>query len=64
MGPARLGRVCFLGFARRGVGVWCLPKHEEATRAALLSEDLAVRVARLIGARFARKLARLYVPDL
>lgn len=60
----RSGQVRFLGFAGRGVGVWCLPEHEEAARAALLPEDLAVRVARLMGARFARKLARLYVSDL
>lgn len=56
--------VCFLGFAGRGVGMWCLPEHEAEVSAVLLSDDLAARVARLMGARFARSLVRSHLSML
>lgn len=56
--------MCFLGFAGRGVGIGCLPKHEAEVRAVLLSDDLAARVARLMGTRFARDLVRSHLSML
>lgn len=53
--------VCFLGFAGGGVGMWCLPEHEAEVRAVLLPDDLTAQVARLMGTRFARSLARSHL---
>ena len=61
---AAAGRVRFLGFAGGGRGVWCLAEDEDAARAAMLPPDVALSVARLMGARFARRLARFYTSTL
>lgn len=50
--------VCFLGFARHGVGLWCLPSQEAEARAHLLEGDRLARVSAVMGPRFARSLAR------
>lgn len=57
-GLRKAGRVRFLGFAGRGVGVWCLPEDEEDARACLPDRDALARVSALMGPRFARSLAR------
>ncbi|MDO4244673.1 MAG: hypothetical protein Q4C89_01445 [Deinococcus sp.] len=54
----KAGRVRFLGFAGRGVGVWCLPEDEEDARACLPDGDMLARVSAVMGPRFARSLAR------